>query len=188
MNTKIIFCAVVSVVLLSGCSDVSKTLTQSKVAPDEFSVYTRAPLSMPPDYGLRPPSSSPAETKQAANVQEKVRRVLLNGNARKLPPVTAATPGTAALLARAGVQNAVPNIRAIVDRETSIYAQEDQTFMEKLMYGDDPNRGTVVDPLNERKRIQENQALGRPINVGKTPMIETKPKAPLEGVFKGLFN
>lgn len=188
MNKKMILCAAVSVVLLSGCSNVSKALTQSKAAPDEFSVYTRAPLSVPPDYGLRPPSSSQGERNQSARIQEKVRRVLLNDNARKLPPVKAATPGTAALLARAGVQNAVPNIRTLVNRETSIYAREDQTFMDKLMNGDNPDRGTVVDPRNEAKRIQENQALGRPITEGKTPMIKTKPKAPLEGVFKGLFN
>src|SRR5665213_1041626 len=44
------------VVCLSACSsDLSRTFGFTRDAPDEFEVTTRAPLSMPPDYTLRPP-------------------------------------------------------------------------------------------------------------------------------------
>jgi len=58
--------------------------------------------------------------------------------------------------------------------------------MEALMF--DPNPGVVVSPQKELQRLQENQALGKPVNEGETPIIETKSKAPLEGLFDGWFN
>ena len=41
---------------LSGCTDVKEVLGYTKQSPDEFQVYARAPLSLPPDYNLRPPA------------------------------------------------------------------------------------------------------------------------------------
>lgn len=180
--------SVTAATLLTGCEDARKALTQTKAAPDEFEVYTRAPLTMPPDYGLRPPSDGRAEV-EADDTKQQARRVLLNNAQRPTQAIHAATPGTSALLARAGAQHAEPGIRDTVERETSAYAQEDLRFLEKLMYGDEAaGQGTPVDPVGESKRIQEKQALGRPLTEGETPVIETKPKAPLEGLFDGWFN
>ena len=41
---------------LSACSEVRRTLGYEKQPPDEFQVVQRAPLSLPPDYKLRPPT------------------------------------------------------------------------------------------------------------------------------------
>lgn len=175
--------------LLAGCDDARKALTQTKSAPDEFAVYTRAPLTMPPDYGLRPPTNGRTDESGAVTTRDDARRVLLGSPTASTQQINAATPGTSAILAMAGAGRAEPGIRDLIERETSAYAKEDLRFMDKLLYGDESREmGTVVDPLNEAKRIQENQALGRAINEGETPMIETKPKAPLEGMFDGLFN
>ena len=43
--------------LAGGCSNTTKeALGLTKRSPDEFQVVTNAPLSMPPDYNLRPPA------------------------------------------------------------------------------------------------------------------------------------
>src|ERR1700749_573834 len=51
--------AVALIAPLGACSDgmsgVRAALGITKEAPDEFGVISRAPLSMPPDYTLRPP-------------------------------------------------------------------------------------------------------------------------------------
>src|ERR1700684_2991769 len=46
-----------SLLLLGGCSGdgLARTFGLTRDAPDEYTVTTRAPLSMPPDYNLRPP-------------------------------------------------------------------------------------------------------------------------------------
>lgn len=175
----------VAAMTLTGCDSARKALTQTKAAPDEFSVYTRAPLTMPPDYGLRPPSEAEAAARETDDPKAVAKRVMLSGRDIQVLPVQAATPGTSALLMRAGVQNAEPGIRQLVNRETSAFAEEDQNFMESLMF--DPDPGVVVAPQKELQRLQENQALGKPVNAGETPIIETKSKAPLEGLFDGWF-
>jgi Protein of unknown function (DUF3035) len=41
---------------LSGCSDFKKVIGIEKTSPDEFAVESRAPLTIPPDFDLRPPA------------------------------------------------------------------------------------------------------------------------------------
>ena len=188
MNKTALLIVVVGAVSLSACADISKTLTTTKAKPDEFSVYTRAPLTMPPDYGVRPLPGDEDQINQAASSQQTARRVLLENSRQTVVPVRSATPGTTALLTRAGVQNAEPDIRQALNRETTVFAEEDKSVMDNIMFWKDDKKGTIVNADEETKRIQETQALGQPINDGETQMIEPKKKAPLEGVFDGWFN
>ena len=74
--------------------------------------------------------------------------------------------------------------RDLVNRETAILAEEDRSFVERLIFWGEPTEyGTLVDPVEERRRIKENQALGRTITAGTTPTIERKQRALLEGIF-----
>jgi hypothetical protein len=94
-------------------------------------------------------------------------------------------PGIQALLKETGATSADPNIRSIINRETSSLVVEDRSITERIMFWNSPNPyGTVVDPAKESRRIRENMALGRPITEGETPTIERKEKALLEGLFQ----
>jgi len=190
MKNKIaLLIATVCVVSLSACDNVRQTLTQTKGAPDEFAVYTRAPLTMPPDYGVRPKPSSANETDSPSGApQETARRVLLENSTQTITPVRSATPGTTALLTRVGVHNADPDIRQAINRETTAFAEENKTVIDNMMFWRKTESGAIVDADAETKRIQETQALGQPVNEGTTEIIEPKKKAPLEGVFDGWFN
>jgi hypothetical protein len=44
----------------SGCSGLSSALGLEKSSPDEFAVVTKAPLIIPPDFSLRPPTPGAA--------------------------------------------------------------------------------------------------------------------------------
>ena len=53
--------------------ELSRTFGLTRDAPDEYTVTTRAPLSMPPDYNLRPPrpgSPRPQEQSERQQAQE----------------------------------------------------------------------------------------------------------------------
>jgi len=143
---------------VSGCESIRKATGGKKQAPDEFVVYKRPPLTLPPDFGLRPP-----QRQQAA-------------------PGT--TPGTAAILTRTGAYTADPQIRAKVDDETSVLAKEDKRFIDKLIFwvDDVPYHGTVVDPKKEKQRIRQNQALGKKITEGQVPEVKRRSRR------KGLLN
>ena len=174
-------------VLLSGCSGMKKVFGRSKQPPDEFTVYSRAPLSLPPDYGLRPPAPG-SERAQEVEPRNQAKRVVLDTTAAKnAPPLPAAlaksSPGVKTLLKEAGALDLDPNIRSVVNRETSFLSEEDESFTEKLMFwGVSAEYGTTVDAEKEAKRIRENQALGEPVTKGETPTIERKRKALLEGL------
>ena len=43
------------VALLCGCTDIKQMIGMDKAMPDEFAVESRAPLTVPPDFDLRPP-------------------------------------------------------------------------------------------------------------------------------------
>ena len=50
--TRHILLAILAVFTLSACEGAREAIGIGKQSPDEFAVVTRAPLSMPPDFGL----------------------------------------------------------------------------------------------------------------------------------------
>ena len=183
MNRSFAIAAILGTALAtSACDNTREMLGMTRDAPDEFAVYSRGPLSLPPDYGLKPPA--PGEKRpQAEDTSVEARRALI-GN-RRTVSASAETPGLQALFRRTGADQADPDIRATINRETSVLAEEDQTFTDKIMFLGTPTEyGTAVDPDKETKRIQDNQALGKPITDGDVPVMERKRK----GLFEGLFN
>jgi len=61
-----------SLLAVSGCTDVKRAVGLEKVAPDEFAVESRAPLTIPPDFDLRPPqpgAGRPQEASAASKAQ-----------------------------------------------------------------------------------------------------------------------
>jgi hypothetical protein len=63
------------VLLLPGCSDMRVALGMDRVGPDEFVVESRAPLTIPPDFNLRPPQPG-APRPQEIPATERARRVV----------------------------------------------------------------------------------------------------------------
>ena len=166
-----------AVALLSGCESARKAFSGDKNAPDEFAVYSRPPLSLPPEYKLRPPAPGTIRP-QVDSAKYRAERAILGSVVRKggvAKPLRGST-GLMALLRDTGAMNAAPDIRAIINEETSILSSQDQAFVDKLIFWvDDKEPGsTVVDARKEQKRIQENQALGKPLNEGETPEIKRK--------------
>jgi hypothetical protein len=57
---------------LSGCTNWKQSLGIEPTAPDEFAVESRAPLTIPPDFNLRPPAPGaprPQEVSSATRAQ-----------------------------------------------------------------------------------------------------------------------
>ena len=56
--------------LLPGCADLRRTIGLEKTSPDEFAVELRAPLTMPPDFELRPPQPGAARPQEKSSDQQ----------------------------------------------------------------------------------------------------------------------
>lgn len=169
--------------LLGGCGDTRKALGFEKSTPDEFKVVSRAPLSLPPDYALRPPQPGAVRPQEQGIPQRAMAAVTGTPVAAERASADASV-GENALLAKVGANRVNPNIRELVDRESTVLATADVTLIDKLMFWRKPDDlSPVVDPERETQRMRENAALGRPVNEGDTPTIRRRRKAPLEGLF-----
>jgi hypothetical protein len=169
-------------VLLAGCggNDLSRTFGLTHDAPDEFTVTTRAPLSMPPDFSLRPPRPG-APRPQERSERTQAEQALVPQQA--LGVVAGAdSPGQDALVSEAGPA-APKDIRAQVDQDAQL-DQPGHGFTDKLLFWrSPPPPGIVVDPTKEAQRLRQNAALGRSVDDGDTPIIQPKQKGLLEGIF-----
>jgi hypothetical protein len=56
--------------LLPGCTDLKRSIGLEKTSPDEFAVESRAPLTMPPDFELRPPQPGAARPQEKSSGQQ----------------------------------------------------------------------------------------------------------------------
>tara|TARA_R110002072_G_scaffold60051_10_gene152628 strand:+ start:976 stop:1548 length:573 start_codon:yes stop_codon:yes gene_type:complete len=170
---------------LSACENAREAIGIGKQSPDEFAVVTRAPLSMPPDFGLRPPRPG-AERPQEKAVTDSARDLLVKstGADAQQQQALSTSRGESALLAKAGATNADPSIRRTINRESSILETEDDSFTDRLIFWQDkPPPGTIVDAAAEQKRLRENAGLGEAPTKGRSPKIVRKPKGWFEGIF-----
>ena len=168
---------VIALTALSGCESAKKVFSNKKSAPDEFVVYTRPPLSQPPDFSLRPPTPGSSRQKSKSTIDTARDALLGRSNFTEGRQQKAdTTPGLQALLESAGANAADPNIRKRINQETSILADEDHRLIDKMIFwvDDKPFEGTVLDPEKEEKRIREAQALGNPITEGETENVKRK--------------
>ncbi|MEE2981072.1 MAG: DUF3035 domain-containing protein [Pseudomonadota bacterium] len=174
-------CLVALSLSLSGCENVKQQLGLGKSAPDEFNVVTRAPLTLPPDYSLRPPDST-ALGPQETTVQQQVWQILSGSEAGASD--SQATAGEMALLSHAGAKEAMSDIRQVLNDENAIYADEDQAFVDSLIFWrDDVGSEVLVDPTKEAQRLQEAEALGEVPTGDNSAVIERREKGILEDIF-----
>ncbi|MGH6827526.1 MAG: DUF3035 domain-containing protein [Rhizomicrobium sp.] len=123
---------------LAGCgvfSGLRDAAGLTKQAPDEFAVSTKAPLIIPPDFNLRPPSPGAAPLNQT-DPTSSAEIALFN---TEDPQTVAArmqgnfSPAERMMLAQAGVQNADPAIRAELQSDEANMQGADESFTDRLL-------------------------------------------------------
>lgn len=187
-NLRTALAVAVLAVLASGlaaCGDKTReAIGLDRPPPDEFAVLTRAPLTIPPEFGLRPPKPG-APRPQELEVKDEARKILLRSAKRDDASANVnPTSGEQALLGRAGAAGAESTIRREVDNESAQIAQSERRFVDKLIFWrkDEPP-GQVIDATKESQRLRGNAALGSPPTSGPTPVIERRERGFLEGIF-----
>ncbi len=172
---------------LSGCGEVREALGQGKRPPDEFAVTARAPLSVPPEFGVRPPRPG-AERPQEPPVRAGARGLVVGG-AAAAPAAGAGAPegagtGDAAMRRLLALDEAQPGIRETVDRETALFSYEKEYLLDGLLFWkEEPAPGALLDAGAERRRLEDNARSGKPATEGESPVIRRKSG----GLFDGLF-
>ncbi|HWF77060.1 MAG TPA: DUF3035 domain-containing protein [Caulobacteraceae bacterium] len=147
---------------LAGCKSASAAFGLEKVTPDEFRVVTKAPLTLPPDYSLRPPQ--PGEPRPQELQPESAARQAIEGEREG----DVRSDGEKLFVARAGADHADPLVRYVVDDEFGNLAHKDKSFADYVIFwhhGDssappasalgDQNTSQPIDPAVEEKRVAQ---------------------------------
>ncbi len=125
----------VSLAALSACESLRQEAGLTKQPPDEFAVTTKAPLVIPPDFNLRPPSPGAAPLNQTDPTSAAEAAMFSSGD----PQTVAAqmqgnySPGEKMLLANAGVQNTDPTIRAQLQSDEKNMQGADPSFTDRIL-------------------------------------------------------
>ena len=202
--------ATVSLMALSACSSntVRDTLGLERSAPDEFRVVSRPPLSVPPQFSLRPPSNSDASPNQLP--ADKKAQSLLSGNDASadangsLKSNTAVVPVTisssrhgisststttkavsgadAQFLKNAGAAAADPNVRdSLVEEHYAVQEKkEDKSWWN--FWSSDDKKDPIVDSKKEAERIKKDEDTGKPVTEGATPDIKPSDQGLLDSI------
>lgn len=158
--------------VLAGCSgtNVKEELGLTRRTPDEFAVVERAPLAMPPDFYLHPPTPG-APRPQEQSASDQAATALLGQKTTS----ASASASENVLLQKTNAAAADPNIRNVIDAETAEIAAKDKPTVQKILdIGGKKNAGPaqVVDAPAEAARLKKNKDAGVPVNEGVTPAIK----------------
>jgi hypothetical protein len=122
--------------MLSGCDSLRNAAGLVKKSPDEFAVTTKAPLVIPPDFNLRPPTpgAPPSNTRDPSTNAEMALfantdpQTIANGMSGNF------TPGEKMLLANAKAQTSDPAIRARLNADQRAAVQNaDRSFTDRIL-------------------------------------------------------
>jgi hypothetical protein len=118
---------------LMGCQSFRQATGAVKQPPDEFTVLTKAPLVIPPDYNLRPPQPGIA-SRNEPDPDEQARVLLFqNPVAQAAALGTAYSDGEKTLLTKTNALSVDPNIRRTLSTDVG---QEDQgtEFSQRVLF------------------------------------------------------
>lgn len=205
-NARYLFLLLPLALAACGGADVKQTLGIGPKAPDEFRVVARPPLSVPPEFDLRPPSSgedvlsgTPASDKAKTLVMGEdgsttvtlpvAGESVASGVDTSLPPLTTSAPATNAdeqFLNNVGAKDANPAIRQTIHQDNQVIVQkqeENDSGWFSSIWSPSKPKEPVVDAKGESARIKENKAEGKPVTEGDTPLKKGKDKGILGNIF-----
>ena len=181
--------AIILPILLIGCSSARDIVGLGKQSPDEFEVVTRAPLSLPPDYGLRVPipNISRTQEKSVRDSADDLISSIGSSSRQKLSrrnQLGATSPAEDAILGRAQARSSDDSIRAKLSSDNKTISGTDKKLIDKIIFWQGAEKpGAILDPEKESKRIKDLKSDGKTIANGDVPVIERADWGLLDGLF-----
>mgnify|MGYP000217410610 CR=1 FL=1 len=154
--------AVPAALTLMGCSSLRETVGLNRHAPDEFAVAQHAPLEIPADFRLYPPTPG-APRPQEASADQEAQKILIGksvGADKTSIPTTSAAEQS--ILKRTGADKADPTIRAQVETEKSEEIDENVPTINRIMNlggSAKTGKGVVLDPKAEVERLKKEDVI-----------------------------
>lgn len=163
--------AIASVAMTAACS------TSGPRTPDEFRVVRKAPLTVPPEFGLRPPAPGQSRPQElATDVQA---RMAVFGTDLGVE----ATEGERQLVRAFGGEATDRTVRAAVDYDTAQVVRKNRSFADAILnFGRGSSSEPVVDAAAEAERLRAEQEELAEVTGGGTVLIRRKNSNKLPGL------
>ena len=148
---KIYFILTCIIILLNGCGEVKEKIGIIQKAPDEFQVYESKPLSVPPNFELRPPAEGEILTNES---DQNIIFTDENNIDENL------TLNDEILLIAVGEKKIEQNIRKIINKENSIQ-EVDKSLLDKIINFEpifkveEDKKYETINAEEEKKRIED---------------------------------
>lgn len=128
LRTVAVLTLTTSVFALGACSGLRTGVGLNRITPDEFLTVSTAPLTVPPEYGLRPPA--PGQPRPQELAPESAARQILLGQRQAVTR----SEGEQQLVAQAGGDRADPLARYVVDDEFGDLAHKEESWANRIMF------------------------------------------------------
>jgi Protein of unknown function (DUF3035) len=164
---------------LVAIAAVSVTACGTVGAPDEFRVVRKAPLTVPPEYNLRPPAIG--QTRPQELSPEVQARVAVFG----VDVGQGASDGEKAFIRAAGGDAADRTIRNQVDFDSSQVLHKNRSFADMILnWGGDGGgpKEPVIDPAAEQERLRAQQAVLKEVTGDAPVVLQPKQTSKLPGL------
>ncbi len=163
----LIFVFLLSLGMLSSCSDFRKAVGKEKVIPDEFSVAVTPSLLIPPGYKIDPQLLKQNKSEGVNNNFSLSEEIDIK-NKKEINSFSKLFNS----------KNIPKDIRKLVDEETLGISLSERRGID-ILFGDIPKTGVVIDAKKESLRIKKNKSLEQNINSNPTPAFDINSGKPL---------
>lgn len=162
--------AVLTALGATACSSGPRT-------PDEFRVMRKAPLTVPPEYNLRPPTPGSARPQELSpDVQARVA-VFGADIGRE------ASEGEKAFIAAAGGEATDRSVRAQVDFDSAQIIRKNRGFADAILnFGRSDRTDPVIDAAAEQERLRAEEESLQDVTGGGDVLIRRKKTSKLPGL------
>ena len=146
----------------TSCSNDIKSALR-KPAPDEYTVISNPPLSVPPNFDLKNPDEARNNMQSLQNTESR-SSIGLDKEDRQF-------------MQQLGTHKHRGHVKKMIDEDHAHSKKQMQSkgFIRKAVANlNSEGEDEFVDPAKESQRIQENQEADRPINEGDVPTREGK--------------
>ncbi len=153
------------------------TACSSMSTPDEFRVVRKAPLTVPPEYNLRPPTPGSSRPQELST--ESQARVAVFG----LDVGQGASEGEKAFIKAAGGDAVDRQVRSAVDYDNAQIVRKNRSFADTILnFGKADPKDPVIDPAAEAERLRVEQEALKDVTGGGKVIIQPKHTSKLPGL------
>tara|TARA_B100000989_G_C19277940_1_gene359015 strand:- start:77 stop:595 length:519 start_codon:yes stop_codon:yes gene_type:complete len=159
-KSLIIFVFILTLGMLSSCSDFRKAVGKEKVIPDEFSVVLTPSLLIPPGYKIDPQAIKNNSLTEDKNEFQLSKEIEIKENKE-----------ASSFIKLFKLKNVPKDIRKIVDEETLGISLSERRGID-ILFGDIPKTGVVIDSKKEALRIKKKKSSDKNINSTPSPAFD----------------